>query len=76
MFNQNKCPFCSKKLSVSRINKINNIAKIKPEQYKIISDSRDVLNKIGIEVPNFSYKREVTKLEKNFMMLLTIKKLL
>ena len=76
LFNQNKCPFCSKKLSVSRINKINNIAKIKPEQYKIISDSRDVLDKIGIEVPNFSYKREVTKLEKKLYDTINNKKII
>lgn len=64
-FHEGKCPFCTKKMSKFRIDKIEEIIKISPEQYSIISDSQDVLNKIGINVPNFSYKREVLKLEKD-----------
>lgn len=65
IFNEGKCPFCTKKMSKYRIDKIEDIIKISPEQYGIISDSQEILNKIGINVPNFSYKREVIKLEKD-----------
>ncbi|MDD6403959.1 MAG: hypothetical protein PUG33_07550 [Mollicutes bacterium] len=63
LYNDNKCPFCSRKLSESKKEKIKTILEIKPEQYSIIVDSQDILNDIGISVPNFSYKREINKLE-------------
>ena len=63
-FENGKCPFCIRKMSEYRVDKISDIINIKPEQYSIISDSQDILNKIG-DVPNFSYKREISKLEKD-----------
>lgn len=63
-FSKGKCPFCNRKMTKYRVNKVSDIIKITPEQYGIISDSQEILNKIGIDVPNFSYKREVSKLEK------------
>ncbi len=65
IYSEKKCPFCTKKMSEYRIGKIEDIIKISPEQYGIISDSKEVLNKIGISVPNFSYKREVARLERD-----------
>lgn len=64
LYTENKCPFCTRKLTDSRKEKLKTILEIKPEHYKLIADSQDVLNDIGIEVPNFSHKREVIKLEK------------
>ncbi len=64
-FKLGKCPFCVRKMTEYRAEKISDIVNIKPEQYRIISDSQEVLNKIGIDVPNFSYKREIKKLEKS-----------
>ena len=64
-FKLGKCPFCVRKMTEYRAEKISDIVNIKPEQYSIISDSQEVLNKIGIDVPNFSYKREIKKLEKS-----------
>ena len=63
LYDDNKCPFCSRKLTESKKEKIKTILEIKPEQYSIIVDSQDVLTDIGISVPNFSYKREIKKLE-------------
>lgn len=65
LYENNKCPFCSRKLTDNKKEKINEILEIKPEQYKIIADSQDVLKDIGITVPNFSYKREIKKLEQD-----------
>lgn len=76
IFNEGKCPFCTKKMSKFRIDKIEEIIKISPEQYGIISDSQDILNKIGIKVPNFSYKRDVLKLEKDLYDAIENKKLI
>lgn len=64
-FENGKCPFCIRKMSEYRVDKISDIINIKPEQYSIISDSQDILSKIGVDVPNFSYKREISKLEKD-----------
>lgn len=63
LYENNKCPFCSRKLTDNKKEKIEMILEIKPEQYKIITDSQDVLKNLGIKVPNFSYKREIKKLE-------------
>ncbi len=64
-FSKGKCPFCNRKMSKYRVDKVSDIIEITPEQYGIISDSQDILKKIGIDIPNFSYKREVSKLEKD-----------
>lgn len=63
LYENEKCPFCRRKLTLSRINKIKDILEIKPEHYALITDSQDVLYNIGIEVPKFFSKREVNKLE-------------
>src|SRR5699024_6220987 len=64
LYSNNKCPFCGKKLTGARVKKTNQIMEIEPEQYKIISDSKDILEKLDIDIPNFSYKRDIRKLEK------------
>lgn len=76
LFNERKCPFCTRRLTDARLDKLHKIMKIGPEQYKIISDSKDILNTIGIEVPNFSSKREVDKLEKELYDAINNKKII
>ncbi len=76
LFNEKKCPFCTRKLTEARLNKLQKIMKIAPEQYKIISDSKDILDNIGIEVPNFSSKREVDNLEKKLYDAINNKKII
>ena len=59
-----KCPFCGRKMTESRINKIEKITTIKLENYQIISDASDVLEKVNIAVPDFSRKKDIQKLIK------------
>ena len=75
-FNQGKCPYCDRKLSQARINKLNILSNISPENYKIITGSREIFEKIGISIPNFYYKREINKLEKDLYEAIKNKKII
>jgi len=65
LYDNNKCPFCTRKLTTGRKDKLEELFQIKPEQYEIISNSEDILTNLGISIPNFSYKREIKKLEED-----------
>lgn len=65
LYDNNKCPFCTRKLTTGRKDKLEELFQIKPEQYEIISNSEDILTNLGISIPNFSYKREIKRLEED-----------
>lgn len=65
LYENNKCPFCTRKLTTGRKDKLEELFQIKPEQYEIISNSEDILTNLGISIPNFSYKREIKRLEED-----------
>lgn len=63
-YSNNKCPFCERKLTDSRKNKVDSIVDLTPDNYKALISSNTYINIFGIEEPNYSNKRDINRIKK------------
>lgn len=63
-FENQKCPFCKKKLSDARYQKITEISAITKTTFKLVFDNIENITELGMTVPEWTKKRSVTAFEK------------
>lgn len=69
-YTNGNCPFCNRKLSKFRKEKIDLIALVTPENYKAIANSEAYTKVFGIGEPNYSSKRSFNTVKKEIQQLL------
>lgn len=60
-YSLNKCPFCAKKLTESRIDKINNLLCFDSKTYEKINSKTGVFSALNLVAPNWNNKNDISK---------------
>lgn len=67
------CPFCTKKLSTSRIKKINELLVFDSKTYEKINSESGIFSALNINEPDWKKKREVNSFNKKLLDYMSIK---
>lgn len=62
-----KCPFCKRKMTVPMNRRIETIRAISANDFKILEESKPVLESVNLPIPDFFKKRELASLKKRII---------
>ena len=72
-YKNGNCPFCTKKMTKSRMDKINKLIIFDSKSYEKINAQSAIFTSLGLSAPDWKKKREVTKFNKALLKYCIIK---